>query len=801
MWWNDLVFGARMQLKTPAATLAVIVTLAFGIAATGVAFSLVNSFFIRPLPVEDPGRLVRIYSSFASGHRYFTVSYPDYADMRGLSVFSGVIAEYPIAASVGVSGATERVWGQLVSGGYFPVLGVGPAHGRFFTSEEEDARPREPVVVLSDGLWRRLFGGRRGVVGETVILNGRPVKVIGVAPAGFHGVTLGLRPELWLPAAGETDDRGARGFFVMARLRPGVTIDRARAALDLLGRQLQQSYPSTNRGVRFPLLSEMESHVHPIARGGLLGFSGAFAAVAALVLLLACVNVAGVLLARAVSRRKEIGVRLALGATRARIVRQLLTESALLSLVAGTAGLALARTVTRVLGAIRFPTRIPLFVDLGLDERVLGFSVAVTVVTSVLFGLAPALESSRVDLVAMLKAGDRGTGSRRARLSRVLVAAQVALSTMLLIGGGLFLRSLQNAHRIDVGFDSTGVVTTSVDLGLQGYETADAGRFWRRLADRLAALPHAESVSFASTVPFELNITTTALAPEGFQPPADGGWPSIDWAIVDTGYFRTLRIPLLEGRDFSDRDTDASPAVVIVNDALARQFWPGTSAVGKRLATREGQVYEVIAVARRTRHLTLGEDPKPYVYFPLRQSGGPAMTVIVRGGGDPRTLVREVGDAIRALDPALPLYNVATMSDHVAFALIPARSGAAALGVIGLVALLLTSVGLYGTMAQTVSRRTYEIGVRRALGAQGRDVVLLVVRETVLLVMCGLTCGVALGVAGSRLLRSLLYGVDATDPLVVGLAPIVLALVSIAACWPPSSRAVRIDPARALQYE
>lgn len=802
-WWNDLVFAARTQLKTPAVTLAVVLTLAFGIAANNVAFSLVNGFFLRPLPVEEPQQLVRIYTSYASGLQYFTLSYPDYADIRNLSaVFSGVLVEQPVPVSLGVPGSNERVWGQLVAGGYFSLLGVRPAAGRFFTPEEEEARGADPIVVLSYGLWQRRFGGSRSVLGETVILNGRPCKVIGVAADSFHGVTLGLLPELWRPASRDpSENRGGRGFFGVGRLQPGVTIDQARAALDLLARQLQQSYPGTNRGIRFAVLSEAEGRVHPMFRGSLLGFSGVLAAVAGLLLLVACANVAGILLVRAASRRKEIGIRLALGATRGRVVRQLLTESACLSLLAGGVGLGLACTVTRVLSAVHLPTRVPLFIDLGLDARVLGFSLVVTVATGVLFGLAPAFEGSRLDLVTMLKDANVARGLRLARLRSALVAAQVALAMVLLIGGGLFLRSLQSAHRVDVGFEPRGVVTASLDLGLQGYSRADARQFWRRLVERVAALPQAQSVSLASTVPFELNITTMSLAPEGYQPPADGGWPSIDWAIVDSGYFATMRVPLLEGRDFSEHDTDAAPSIVIVNDVLARQFWPGKSAVGRRLTTRAGQGHTVIGVTRRTKYLTLGEAPKPYVYFPLNQSDARAMTVLVRGAGDPTTLLRGVRETVRAMGETVPLYNVTTMSAHVDTALVPATSGAMALSIIGLVALAITSLGLYGTMAQTVSRRTYEIGVRRALGARDGDVVLLVVRQTMLLMLLGLAAGEVLGFVGSGLLSSLLYGVGASDALVFSFAPLVLTLVSVVACWVPASRAIRIDAARALRDE
>jgi predicted permease len=401
----------------------------------------------------------------------------------------------------------------------------------------------------------------------------------------------------------------------------------------------------------------------------------------------------------------------------------------------------------------------------------------------------------------MLREREPAAGWRRARLRNTLVVAQVALSTALLIGAGLFLRSLQNAHRVDVGFDPEGVVRTSLDLGLQRYQAAEARQFWRRLVERLAALPGTQSISLASAVPFELNITTIKIAPEGFQPLPDGGWPSVDFAIVHSGYFETLRVPLLAGRDFNSRDTEFSRPVVIVNDVLARQFWPGVSAVGKSITTSDGRLSEVIGVARRGKYLTLGEQPKPYVYFPLGQSDARAMTVLIRAAGNTTSVLQKVRDAVRALDNTVPLYNVSSMSEHIDSALLPARGGATVLNVVGLVALTLMALGLYGTQSHMVGRRTFEIGVRRALGAQDGDVVLLVVRQALRLVLVGLVIGIIFGLVGSRFLRSLLYSVEAADPLVFGLAPVLLTLVSILATWVPTYRAVRIDPARALRYE
>ncbi len=800
--WKDLTFGSRMLLKTPALTVVLVVTLAFGIAANSAAFSLVNSLFLRPPPVREPARLVRIYASFASGFQYFTVSYPDYADVRQLSaVFADASADEPAAVSLGVSGENERLWGGRVSYNYFSVLGVGPELGHLFTTDDALNRASGRVVVLSYGLWQRRFNSRRDVPGERVILNGAPATVIGVAPKNFRGMHTGLAPELWLPIEKEGAGRGGGQYFVIARLQPGVSFGQARAALDVLTRRLQAAYPATNQGVKLTVLPESEGRVHPLARGGTLGFSSVLAAVAALVLVAACANIAGILLARADSRRKEVATRLALGATRGRIIRQLLSESVLLSVPGGGIGFLLAYGATRAVNSISFPTRVPLAFDLGPDWRVLGFGVAVTVVAAVLFGLSPALAASKADLATTLKQGDAPAGRRHSWLRSVLVGAQVAVSAALLLSTGIFLRNLQHAQHTDVGFDPDGVVLTSVDLGLQGYQGEQTRHFWTRLVERLSALPTTRSVSLASTVPFELNITTISLAPEGYQPSEQSGFPVIDSASVASGYFETLRIPLLAGRDFDAADAPSSPRVAIVNDVLAHQFWPRENAVGKHMTVRGGGTLEVVGVARRGKYLTLGEQPKPYVYLPLSQSSGAAMTVLLRGAGKPETLLRHVRDHVRALDNTVPLYNVTTMSAHVDFALFPARSGAAVLNAIGLVSLALMALGVYGLLAHAVNRRTFEIGVRRALGARNGDIVVLVLRKTMLLVAAGLAIGIIAGAAGSRLLRGLLYGVEVVDPLVFGLAPAVLLVVSLIATWAPTWRALRIEAAKALRYE
>jgi len=780
---RDVGYGLRTHLKTPVVTVTVVATLSLGIAATSVSFSLMNAFFIRPLPIDQPERFVRVYHQRESSVQHFPISYPEFEDLRELShVFDRAVAEQPVPLSLGVAGSYERVWGEIVSDGYFPLLGVKPALGRFFASREEDIG--DAVVVLGYGLWKRRFGGDPTVLNADVRVDGLTFRVIGVAPEGFHGTILAFTSDLWIPIRAaawqrETTERATRSYFTMVRLASGVTFGQARAVVDALARRLQRTHPTTNRAVRFRALSEFDGRVPPPFRDSVLGFSVLAVAVALLVTAIACANAAAVLLARAASRRTEIGVRLALGASRGRIVAQLLTECATLSTAAGALGLAVAWQATRLMSAIHVPIArgASLSVDVSLDARVLGVSVGVTVLTGILFGVTPALEASRPDLVAVLKNGERGGGRRRSWSRRAFLASQVAVSTLLLAGGGLFLRSLQHAREVDLGFDPTGVVTTAVDVRGRGHSPAAGNQFWSRLLDEIRRLPQTVSASLTARLPLELGIVMLSIGPEGFEPAEGRAWPSSEFAVVETDYFRTLRIPLIEGRDFNDRDTQASQDVIILNDVVARQFWTDGRAIGRHVVNPMGQRFEVVGVVRRSKYLSVGEDPKPYVYFPLRQGASDAMAVVARGSGDTGAYLRAIEDVVRRLDPTAPLYNVTTLSERVAMSLAPTTGGATGLGIVGVMALALTSLGLFG------------------------DVIWLVMRDAIGLVALGVACGLAAALAASPILGALLYSVDAADPLVFGLAPAVLVVVCLVAAWLPTYRATRINAATALRYE
>ena len=794
--WRDLRFGVRAHARTPIATVAIVATLSMGIAATTASFSITSAFFLRPLPIAEPDRFVRLYRYQAGTNaRYFSISSEALREIRALTrVFETAFVEQPRPLIVGAAGSYERLWGEAVSDQYFTALGLRPALGRFFTAGGgRDAA----TVVLGDGVWTRLFGRDPGVLDRDLRIDGRRHRVIGVAPPGFRGTLLSFTSELWIPGAPEPSDG-----FALAKLRSGTRLEQARWAVEDLAVRLERQYPSTNAGTRFAVFYETQGRVPPPFHGGVVGFSVLLVAAALLVTALACANVAGVLLARGAARRAEIGVRAALGASRTRIVAQLLAESVPLSAAAGALGVLLAWQATRVLSAITVPLArgAQLSLDVGVDGRVLGVSLAATMLTGILCGLVPAIDGARSTLTT-IRSSARGGELSRSGLGRVLLGAQVAVSMVLLAGGGLFAQSLRNAAQVDLGFDPAGVVTTSVDARVRNEPPERLIHFWTRLIEDVRRLPETESASLTARLPLELGIVTRPLAPEGFQPRDGAGWPSADFAVVDRGYFETLRIPLLDGRDFDERDTETSPPAIIVNDVIARQFWPDGRALGRTVVDGEGARFEVVGVVRRSKYLSVGEEPKPYVYFPLRQGRPVAMTIVAKGRGDTAAHLRSITDVVRRADATVPTYQPERLSDRVDTAMAPTAGAAAALGVVSVMALALTALGLFGSVGQAVSRRTYEIGVRRALGAPDHHVVWLVVRDTVAAATAGAGRGIAVAVPAAHLLRSLLDDVPAADPAVLGLAAATLLAVCAAAAALPAVRAIHVHAATALRHE
>jgi predicted permease len=805
-----------MLWKSPGFTVVAVVSLALGIGVNTAIFSLVNAVLIRPLPVvREQGRIVWLRAPS---------SYPDYLDYREQArSFEGMAAitnsrEFSLTRGV----EPELVKGEYVTANYFEVLGVGAQRGRTFV--EEEGRSPTPVVVLSEHLWRTRFDSDPAVVGSRISLNGMGFTVVGVAPKNFIGSEVGLNRELWVPLSmepllnppvanrlaqnGGTDSlhwRESHWLEVFARLKPGVTREQAGAELSAIARRVAETYAGRIDAemLRRVQLLQMSGGMDPSDREEALPIVGIVMSVVALVLLVACANIAGLLVARAAVRRRETAIRQALGASRPRLVRQWLTESVLLGVVGGAFGLLLALWANDLL--VSYARATPLAsLELRLDYRVLAFTLGVSVATGIIFGLAPALQASRLDIVTALKTENAvaRAGSRRSRLRAAFVMAQVTLSVVLLVGAGLFIRSLQNAHTIDPGFRVERALTVPVNLGLLRYEVKDGRNFYRELLARVEAQPGVERASLVKFTQLGFSFAQGQVIAQGRGQSGEEGI-STGFNVVGPRYFQTMGTPLVRGRDFTDADRDGAPGVVVLNETLAETLWPGEDPLGKRVSFEgaEGPFLEVVGVARDGKYRSLGDRPRPYIYRPLFQSYEPTMTLVVRTAGDPLSVAGAVREQLRALDPNLPVADVKTLGEQVDLSLLPARVAAWTLGGFGLLALVLAAVGIYGVVNYSVAQRTREIGVRMALGAQGRDVLRLVLGEGLLVVGVGLALGLLLSLVATRVVAGFLYGVGATDPLTFVGVPLLLGAVALAASYLPARRATRVDPIVALRYE
>jgi len=814
--WQDLRYGARMLLKQPGFTLAAILTLALGIGANTAIFSVVNSVLLRPPVAAQPEQLLRIFKRHGN---FF--SFPNYRDLaEGTQAFSMLAAHYPGRLNLRQGDSMGRVYGEFVTGNFFPALGVPAALGRTFGTETDDAPGAHPVAVVSHGLWQRRFGGDAGLVGLTIMLNGHRFTVIGIMPEGFRGTwPIGLAPELWTPlmqpqlrpGADFFGDRNRESVNVFGRLKPGVSPAQAQAEVSLVTKRLAETYPVLDPDVNRDLegskvypLSYLPEFLMRIIRV----FVGLVTVIAGLVLLLVCANVANLLLSRAVLRRQEVAIRLALGASRRRVIRQLLTESALLALAGGAAGCLLAVWLTNLLRSFHLPTDVPIELNATLDSRALGFTLAVSVLSGVLFGLAPAWHATKLDLVPMLKDDRRGGGGRTARFSvrNLLVISQVTMSLVLLICAGLFTRSLQNVHNFDPGFETERVLTVPLDLEAAGYDEARGHLFYRQLLDQFEQTPGVRRVSLAEIIPLKTEMARgSQVAVEGSDAPG-GDYPSFLLNTVGPRYFETMGIPLLAGREFNRQDSKGAPLVVVVNETMARRFWTGPqSALGRRvrLAERENVLspyYEVVGVVKDSKYRSLGEEPRSFFYVPALQNYRQQMALHVRTTGEPNLLRSAVRDRVLALDKGLPV-EVATMRENLAVAFLLPRVAATVLGLVGLFGLSLAMVGIYGVISYAVSQRTGEIGLQMALGAQSRDILRLVIGEGMGLTLIGTIIGLTLAVAMTRLLASLLYGVTATDSMTFAVVTLFLIGVALLACYLPARKATKIDPMTALRHD
>ena len=804
---HDLRYGWRLMLRRPGFTAVAVLTLGLGIGANVTIYSWVEALLLRPIPGVDTSRFAAMTMT-APGRTDLSLSYPNFADLRAHrpAGVEDLIAYRVLPVNVRIGDEAQRAWVFLVSGNYFDVLGVKPALGRGFLPEEDRAPDAHPVVVLSDTYWRRHFDADPSIVGGTVTLNNRAFTVVGVAPPGFHGNAAGLAADAFVPVMMQTTvmpgnrlaQRGNGWLLAMVKLKPGATIAGTQPAFDVAARDLAAAYPdNAGRGLRLVPLWKA-----PGAATIMLPVLSVLMGVVGVVLLIACANVTNLLLARAAGRQRETAVRLALGASRGRLVQQLFTETMLLAVAGGAVGAVIAYWTSDLLRLFFPPTRLPLAVDAALSPRVLVFATLVTVGSAVVFGLVPALQGSASNLVPALKesSGAVSASPRRMRLRQVLVVAQVALSLVLLVSAGLFLKTLRNAQSLDPGFSTRKALLTAIDVLPAGYDAARGRVFYRDLQARVRELPGVEAASVAQSVPLDLGGGSDfGVTVDGYTPAPNEDMLAY-YNRVGTDYLRTLGITLLEGRDFTERDTAQSPDVAIINETMARRYWNGRGALGGRIHAGP-RTLEVVGIVRDGKYSSLTERPRPFMYLPVQQWYRPDLILHVKTAGDPLALVAPVQQVVRQLDPNLPIFDTQSMAEHLELALFIQRMAASLLGGFGVLALLLATIGLYGVIAAGVAQRAPEIGMRMALGASRRDIVGLVLRQGMTVTARGLIVGLAGSLAVTRLFKSQLVGVSATDASSLMVTSALLVAVAALATYLPARRAASIDPLSALRQE
>ena len=814
---GDLRLGMRLLVRSPGFTAIAALSLGLGIGINTLIFSGVNSILLKEVPVNDPARLVAVHVADARNPDLATeISRPNFQDFRSRNrVFEDLTAyqHVPLALS-STTGEPEVVIGVLVAGNYFDVLGVKPILGRAFLPDEDKTPGTHLVAVLSYDAWQRRFGGDRAVVGRTITLNRQPFSIVGVAPQGFRGLNPFARPIAWLPSMTyrqvlngfeleNFDDRRALIWRVAGRLKPGISVASARADMVNIARQLEQEYPNDNRGRTVGLATLAEDRVAAVGRNQVLLASGMLMTIVGLVLLVACANVANLLLARAAARRREIAVRLALGATRGQIVRQLLAESFLLAVTGGLFALPLANWGQRLLLALRPPFLPADMLDLSPDWRVLVFTAGVTVLAGLAFGLVPALRASRPDLVTEIKEGAADpVGSHRwFGLRNLLVVGQVALSLVALITASLFVRSLVETLRVDPGFEARRLATLTLRLGTSGYDEARGREFHRELLARVAGVPGVEAAALADWTPLIGGGLgrTVYLRGQDRSDPRSG--KMVQLQDVSASYLKTMGIPLVRGRGFLDSDAPTSPRVVIVNETMARTFWPGKDPIGEVFWFHGiDEPNEVVGVARDSDYNGVAEERQPFIYTALSQVYAEQVSLIVRSAR-PASTLGTVQREVQRMDRQLPLLFATTMSEAIRQSLFLQRFGAGLLGFFGGLAFVLAIVGVYGVMAYSVSRRTRELGIRMALGASRPTMVREVLGQGARLAVVGAVIGVAVSLLLARVVSSLLYGVGAADPVTFIGVPAALVVAALTASYLPARRAAAIDPLVALRHE
>ena len=823
---QDLRSGVRMLKKSPGFTFVAVLSLALGIGANTAIFTIINAVFLHPLPVQEPAQLAEMFTrdtktvNANANFQLTATSLPNYEDYRDQNtVFTGLAATtFPIPVNWGGQAEPQQLLASMVSPNFFDVLGVKAYRGRTFFPDEGQKIGADPVVVLSYALWAKQFGSDPNVVGQTISLNATSFTIIGVSPPNFKGIVSLAQPDvLWVPLSmrdyvltGQLKElenhRRMRWINIVGRLKPNVTVDQARPAMKTIASALEKEYPRDNPGRTCELypLNQSALGINQRAQFSLAG--GVLMGVVGLVLLIACVNLANLLLAQAAKREKELTLRAALGAGRFRLVRQLLTESTLLSLVGGLAGLLIAFWGRKLLWSFRPPFLPDGSIDLSFDSRVLFFTLAISVLTGFVFGIIPALKASNTDLNEVLKAGGRGgtMGWAHNRMRSLLVVSEIALALVALIGAGLFLRSMQRAQEINIGFEAKNLFMYNFDLGALRYEPEHGQQFFRDALERVKSVPGVADATVSSNGILgggNGGISGTVFR-EGEQTDPNNRGTLVNFDDVMPGYFAALHIPTLSGRDLTYFDRESTQQVVVINKAMADLVWPGQDPLGKHFTiVVDPHQYEVIGVVGTTIIGAVGEDPQPVAYIPMRQQYSPQASILVRTTGNPEAVMGAVRAQVNQLDRNLALTNGQTVEQLLAQGLWAARMGAVLLGLFGLLALILASIGIYGVLSYSVTQRTSEIGIRMALGAQSKQVLKLVLRQGMLLAGVGVLVGLAIALPITRFASTLLYGVSVWDPVTYIAITLLLMAVAFLACYVPARRATRIDPLVALRFE
>lgn len=813
MFTHDLKFGLRMLLRKPLLTIGISLSLALGIGANSAVFSLVDAVLFRPLNVGNPSRLVSVYTSDYSGSQYGASSYADFIDFRDKAdVFESMAAFTEISTVLRSENKSERAFGLLVSPNYFDLLGVKAAHGRTFQGEEDH------TLVVSHSFWQREFGGDPALIGKTVLLNNNSFTVIGITPEGFTGIDLGRSLEIFVPMQmsaqlgfepGFTASRNVRQFSVIGRLQPNVSESQAHASLNVLAQQFGSAYPDAwkernQQTRRISVVAEHYARVPPEVRSILMGLAGLFTVLVGLVLLIACSNISNMLLARAAARQKEMAVRRALGASRRRLVKQLLTENLQLSLIGSILGVLLAPVCIKLLIAWFLPasaTSLP--IDISINQRVILLTLGIGLFTGLIFGLVPALHASRADLLLAMKDESPAlrTGRRKFGIRNLFVMSQISASLLLLIVAGLFIRSLQKAQQVDLGYNIDNVLTVRPDAEfLDRRDTAPQLVFYNQALERVRSLPGVEAASFADFIPSGGGRRSTTISVENYTPRPDEDMDALN-GVVATDYFKTMGMTLLAGREFTDRDNEGAPRTVIINDALARRYWPGQNALGKQIEIAGGRKMEVVGVVKDATAYIFQKGSSPFFYLPLPQNPAPGMTLHVRSKGDPIAILPAVRNEIDALGQNVMLQDASTLSDHLSESLLMLRIVSTLTGLFGLLALALALVGVFSVVNYSASRRTREIGIRLALGAQRVDILRMILKEALFIVLAGVVAGLFMAVASGRLLASLMFENSDIDTSVYIVVALMLIAIAMLACLIPAYKATKVDPSDALRHE